>query len=113
MAIKRDVRFTNFPGRNTPLLDLPFGNASPGCFIFARNASGISLQFSPEIGEVEPSNDNYTHDALQWALGNVNAPLIVRRYSTHAIAQWRYAEEVKRGSDEHRAILTALGSRDE
>lgn len=112
MAIKPDVRFTNFPGRNTPLLDTPFGNASPGCFIFARNASGLSLQFSPVIGEVEPQDKSYAHDALQWALGNTNTPLTIKRYSTLDTAQKRYAEKVKRGSDEHRAILSALDSRE-
>ncbi len=108
----KDVKFTEFPGRNTPLLDRPFGNASPGCFIFARSATGLNLQFPPVPTDVEPANKSYARDGLQWALGDPNSPLTAKRYSTLAIAQKHYAEEVKRGTDEHRTILSALGSRE-
>lgn len=112
MTKQQDVKFSNFPGRNTPLLDRPFGNASPGCFVFARNIEGLDLNFPAVVNELEAADESYSRDGAQWSLGNVATPLVIRRYSTLDKEQIKLANEIVRGSVEHLAILRALGDSD-
>lgn len=116
MAIKHDAKFVQFPGRNTPpLLDFPFGNASPGCFIFARNPEGLALDFPVDIGDpndLPPASTAYRIDNFQWALGDTTTPLILKRYSQLHEFQLRLGEEIQRGDHEHLAILSALRHQD-
>lgn len=112
MTKHQDVKFSEFPGRNTPLLDRPFGNASPGCFVFAHNPRGLDLNFVPIQDELEPANGDYDIDSPQWALGRAKNPLIKKRYSTLDVAQRKYAEEIVRGSTEHKEILDAFIHKD-